>query len=140
MADDCAFCRNIGAGTFDVIAAGERVLVVADAQPINRGHLLVLPIRHAPDLVALTADEVIEMALAAQRADRAIRSTFPSVDGTNLVMSNGDAADQGVLHAHLHVIPRLEGDGYEFREDVSRYPLPPLTADERDALRAAVSG
>jgi diadenosine tetraphosphate (Ap4A) HIT family hydrolase len=116
------------------------VLVVADAQPINRGHLLVLPVRHAPDLVALTAAEVIEMALAAQRADRAIRSTFPSVDGTNLVMSNGDAADQGVLHAHLHVIPRLEGDGYEFREDVSRYPLPPLTTDERDALRTAVSG
>ena len=78
------------------------------------------------------------MALAARRADRAIRLTLGSVvQGTNLVMSNGAVADQDVPHAHLHIIPRQNGDGYEFREDASRYPIAPLTGEERDGLRAA---
>ena len=110
-------------------------MVVLDKNPINRGHVLVIPQRHALDLAALTSEEVTEVALLAQRADQAIRRTFgASVEGTNLLMSNGSAADQGVLHAQLHVIPRSVGDGYEFREDYSRYPLGPLSPSERRDL------
>ena len=135
----CSFCRNIDDDSFDVVAAGDRVIVIADSHPINRGHMLVLPTRHAADFASLTKEEVVEMALVAQQVDRAIRFVFGSATGgTNVLMSNGGAADQGVPHAHMHVIPRQEGDGYEFREDFSRYPLPPLTGRERDALRTEI--
>lgn len=135
--DACSFCQNIAEDGFDVVARGARVLAVLDRHPINRGHVLVIPLRHAPDLGSLTADEVTELALVAQAADRAIRDVLAaSTTGTNLVMSNGDDADQGTMHAHLHVIPRQPGDGYEFREDATRYPLEPLSDAERDALRA----
>ncbi|WP_161578561.1 HIT family protein [Plantibacter flavus] len=133
--DACGFCTNITEGTFDVVARGTGVIAVLDRHPINRGHVLVLPTRHAPDLTALHPTEISEMVVVAQRADRAIRNVFGNaVEGTNLLMSNGAAADQGVPHAHLHVIPRAIGDGYEFREDASRYPLVPLDAAERAAL------
>jgi len=133
--DTCDFCTNISDGTFDVVARGRGVIAVLDRHPINRGHVLVLPTRHAADLAALHREEITEMAVVAQRADRAIRNVFgDAVEGTNLLMSNGAAADQGVPHAHLHVIPRATGDGYEFREDTSRYPLAPLDAVERAAL------
>ncbi|WP_144803201.1 HIT family protein [Curtobacterium sp. BH-2-1-1] len=136
---DCVFCHNITTNSFDVIGRGQRTLVVLDQQPINRGHVLVLPLRHAPDLPSLTEDEVIEIAVVAQRADRAIRAVFDSTTtGTNLLMSNGESADQGVPHAHLHVIPRNEGDGYEFQEDVTRYPLAPIKGPEREALRRSI--
>lgn len=133
----CSFCQNIVEDGFDVVARGEHILAVLDRHPINRGHVLVIPLRHAPDLASLTADEVTELALIAQAADRAIRDVLASTTtGTNLVMSNGEDADQGTPHAHLHVIPRQPGDGYEFREDATRYPLEPLSDAERDALRA----
>ena len=32
-------------------------------------------------------------------------------DGFNLVMNNLEPAGQVVKHAHIHVIPRKEGDG-----------------------------
>ncbi|MBT1595929.1 HIT family protein [Curtobacterium flaccumfaciens] len=135
----CSFCQNIDDDSFEVIAAGDHVIVVADSHPINRGHMLVLPTRHAADFASMTQAEVIEMALVAQQVDRAIRSVFSSaIGGTNVLMSNGREADQGVPHAHLHVIPRQEGDGYEFREDFSRYPLRPLTVTERGALRTEI--
>jgi diadenosine tetraphosphate (Ap4A) HIT family hydrolase len=138
---DCAFCRNLTDGSFDVVGAGTTAVVVLDRQPINRGHVLVIPVRHAPDLASLTDQEATEMMVLAQRADRAVRAVFdPAATGTNLLMSNGPSADQDVPHAHLHVIPRQEGDGYEFREDLGRYPLPPLTQGERDDLRSRIGG
>jgi diadenosine tetraphosphate (Ap4A) HIT family hydrolase len=131
----CDFCAALAAGSFDVVVRGDGVLAVLDRHPINPGHMLVLPLRHAPDLAALDPREVTEMALVAQRADRALRQVLgAAVEGTNLVMSNGAAADQGVPHAHLHVVPRVSGDGYEFREDTSRYPHPPLESADRAAI------
>ena len=134
----CSFCSAIATDDVDVIATGTAAIVVVDRQPINRGHLLVLPLRHTPDLASLTTDEVVEMAVLAQRADLAVRTVFGTTTGTNLLMSNGASADQGVPHAHLHVIPRQEGDGYEFREDHSRYPLAPLTDRERAQLHERI--
>ena len=32
-------------------------------------------------------------------------------DGFNIVMNNLQVAEQIVMHAHIHVIPRKEGDG-----------------------------
>ena len=32
-------------------------------------------------------------------------------DGFNLVQNNGECAGQTVMHFHLHLIPRYEGDG-----------------------------
>lgn len=138
--DECAFCQNIAENQFDVIARGSHSLVVLDKHPINRGHILVIPIRHALDLASMTTAEVAEVALFAQAADRAIRRVLDAAVATNLLMSNGPAADQGVPHAHLHVIPREPGDGYEFREDYARYPLEALTEFERESLVEEVGG
>ncbi|WP_156109894.1 HIT family protein, partial [Cryobacterium sp. MLB-32] len=93
-----------------------------------------------PDLSSLTLDELVEAAIVAQRVDRALRVVLGvEVEGTNLHMSNGSSAGQDVMHAHLHVIPRSAGDGLELREDLSRYPHPPLTRDERSAIAFAIS-
>lgn len=134
---DCYFCAPLAADSFEVVVRGDLVVAVLDRHPINPGHLLVLPLRHATDLAALDTREVTELALVAQRADRALRQVLgAAVEGTNLVMSNGSVADQGVPHAHLHVIPRASGDGYEFREDTSRYPVAPLDPADRAAIAA----
>lgn len=108
---DCDFCAALAADSFEVAVRG--------------------------DLAALDTREVTELALVAQRADRALRQVLgAAVEGTNLVMSNGSVADQGVPHAHLHVIPRASGIGYEFREDTSRYPVAPLDPADRAAIAA----
>ncbi|SFF73585.1 HIT family protein [Curtobacterium sp. YR515] len=108
---DCDFCAALAADSFEVVVRG--------------------------DLAALDTREVTELALVAQRADRALRQVLgAAVEGTNLVMSNGSVADQGVPHAHLHVTLRASGDGYEFREDTSRYPVAPLDPADRAAIAA----
>jgi len=130
----CPFCER---DALTLIADDGLVFVALDRHPINRGHLLVAPRRHARELSELTEAEAATMGRLARAADLALRNTFGGeVTGTTLWMSNG--IDQDVFHAHLHVIPRTADDGLEIVEDVSRYPLSPLTPPQEDALRSAL--
>ncbi len=64
--------------------------------------MLVIPRRHVPDLAGLAAASAEELAdavaLAARVADDA------GLPGYRLVANTGEAAQQSVLHAHVHVI------------------------------------
>ncbi len=81
-----------------------------DIAPSTRGHLLVIPRRHARDITEIPADDLAACALAAQDlARRAVERL--GAEGVNLIQSNGAAAWQSVFHFHLHVVPRFAGDG-----------------------------
>ena len=77
----------------------------------------------------------------ARRAARSLRKgDAVRAEGVNLFVADGESAGQEVFHAHLHVIPRFEGDGFEISAGAWREPPP--TRDELDrraeAIRAAV--
>ena len=83
-----------------------------DIQPINPGHVLVAPSRHAPSLADLKEEESARMLNVAQRLATALRNSGVKCEGVNLFLADGEAAGQEVFHAHLHVFPRYEGDGF----------------------------
>jgi histidine triad (HIT) family protein len=107
---DCLFCKII-AGEIDgqIVDQDERTVAFMDINPATRGHALVVPRKHAKDLLEIEPDELSATILAAQRlARRAIERL--GANGVNLLNSCGAAAWQTVFHFHLHVIPRYEGD------------------------------
>jgi histidine triad (HIT) family protein len=107
---DCLFCKIIG-GEIDgqIVDQDERTVAFMDINPATRGHALVVPRKHAKDLLEIEPDELSATILAAQRlARRAIERL--GANGVNLLNSCGAAAWQTVFHFHLHVIPRYEGD------------------------------
>ena len=108
MTAPCPFCDRIEGRDG---LRGESALCVAfyDTAPLNPGHILIVPKRHQPDFLALSTDEhlaILRMAVAL-RKDLDLRF-HPT--GFNLGVNVGDAAGQTVGHAHLHLIPRYEGD------------------------------
>ena len=80
-----------------------------DINPATRGHALVIPRRHAADLLDIDADELCHCAVAAQRVARRMEAALEP-DGFNLLNATRAAAWQTVFHFHLHVIPRYEDD------------------------------
>jgi diadenosine tetraphosphate (Ap4A) HIT family hydrolase len=66
------------------------------------------------------------------------RSVVPS-DGVNVMLSDGEAAGQEVMHVHLHVVPRFWGDGFVIRTDFRRAAREDLDASAA-VIRAAWSG
>ena len=109
---DCVFC-GIVAGTIPSVTVDETSDTISfmDINPVNPGHVLTIPKRHAVDMWGMDADEFAALSAAAHGVARRVREVL-SPDGVNIFMANGPAAGQTVFHAHLHTIPRWPGDGW----------------------------
>lgn len=135
--DDCIFCQIIaGSRPGSFVERAEDYVVFLDINQASPGHVLIVPREHHPNWWEVPSEVVAAMARASQRLALAVKTAMQA-DGVNLLLNNGSAAGQIVWHAHLHVIPRWEGD--------RRFTKPPEFADravldERAALiRATLS-
>lgn len=87
----------------------EHAIAFADAYPVSNGHMLVVPRKHVGSIYELTAAEQSAVwDLIADVRQRLLLGLKP--DGFNIGVNDGLAAGQTVEHAHVHVIPRQEGE------------------------------
>src|ERR1700704_1698087 len=102
---DCLFCKIV-AGELPATIVDEDELTIAfmDINPATRGHALVVPRLHTPDLLSIAPQELAAVASAAQRLAARAKERLRA-DGINVINSCGAAAWQTVFHFHLHVIP-----------------------------------
>lgn len=130
MAEDCIFCQIVaGEVPANVVDSDERTVTFMDIRPATRGHVLVIPRRHARDLLELGDEDLTACMAAARRAaGRALDRL--GADGVNLLNSCREAAWQTVFHFHVHVIPRYE-------DDPLRLPWTPEPGDEDEIAAAA---
>ena len=113
---DCVFCDILtGDRPADFVYRDEVCAAFMDIRPINPGHVLVIPQKHAVLLAELDEASVGHMLWVAQRVDSALRTSGIQCDAVNLFLADGRAAGQEVMHVHLHVIPRYRGDGHHLR-------------------------
>ena len=117
----CPFCSMIQSG--DVVIDGNLAAVILDGFPVTIGHSLVIPKRREADFSKLSTDEQSEILSLASERMRQLQSEDPSITGFNLGVNVGTSAGQTVEHAHLHVIPRREGDVEDPRGGV-RWVMP----------------
>lgn len=86
------------------------VFAFLDAFPNHPGHSLVIPKAPHRDIFELPDATAARMLQVARDVAAAVREVAGAT-GVNIVMNNGASAGQVVFHAHIHVIPRREGDG-----------------------------
>ncbi|MGZ4168505.1 MAG: HIT family protein [Solirubrobacteraceae bacterium] len=131
---DCLFCKIVaGEIPSQRVDEDERTVSFMDISPATRGHALVVPRRHAANLLEIDAEDLAATVAAAQRLARTAVERFDA-DGVNLINSCGSAAWQTVFHFHLHVIPRYEGDPMRLPWTPSPGDPDQIAADA-DALR-----
>jgi histidine triad (HIT) family protein len=127
---DCLFCKIVaGELPARIIAQDERTVAFMDINPATRGHALVVPRRHAADLLEIDPEDLAATILAAQRVARTITERL-GADGVNLLNCRGPAAWQTVFHFHLHVIPR-------YAADPLRLPWTPAAGDSDEIAAVA---
>jgi diadenosine tetraphosphate (Ap4A) HIT family hydrolase len=77
--------------------------------PVADGHTLVVPRKHAVTIYELTPAEPSAIwKLVGEVRERLLTGLKP--DGFNIGFNDGLAAGQTVMHAHVHIIPRRDGD------------------------------
>jgi histidine triad (HIT) family protein len=127
---DCIFCKIVaGELPATIVGEDERTISFMDIAPATRGHALVIPREHSPDLLGIAKDDLVAVSLAAKRLAGQVCERL-GADGVNLLNACGAVAFQTVFHFHVHVIPRYEGDGL-------RLPWVPAPGDPQQIEAAA---
>ena len=116
----------------DAVKSGEVIgtTTFMDIQPVNAGHVLVVPRTHyesladvPPDLARHLFDVALKLAPIVQR--------LAGAGGLNVIVNSGEAAGQDVFHYHVHVIPRRADDGFSVN-----LPFPGSSPPDRTLLDA----
>lgn len=103
---DCIFCtleKN------RIIAENESALAFYDGFPVNEGHSLIIPKRHVQSFFDITEEELLAIN-SLIKAVKAIMDKKYSPKGYNVGVNIGETAGQSIMHVHVHLIPRYEGD------------------------------
>jgi histidine triad (HIT) family protein len=128
--DDCIFCKIVaGQLPAEIVQEDEHTVAFMDINPWTRGHSLVIPRRHSRNLYQVGDDDLARAGAAAKRLAGRMRDRL-GCDGVNVLNACEPAAWQTVLHFHLHVIPRYEGDPL-------RLPVRPRQADLEELSEVA---
>lgn len=107
---ECLFCKII-AGELPCyrIYEDRRLLAFLDINPVNKGHLLLLPKDHYLNITDTPSDILKDLIALAQKLSKVLTEAV-GANGFNLTVNNGESAGQVINHLHFHIIPRFTGD------------------------------
>jgi histidine triad (HIT) family protein len=150
MSTQCTFCDLIK-GSAEVSMCHEDADSIAfmDIQPVNPGHVLVVPRAHYESLLDVPPEIGLHLFQVTMRLANAIRKVTGR-DDMNIVVNSGLAAGQDEPHYHVHIIPRRENDGFDIELPFNGSAMPDRTvldamavqliAAMRDPMRQASGG
>lgn len=101
----CIFCSHD-----EVVAENKLAQAFYDKYPVTKGHLLIVPKRHVNGYFDLYQPELNAMNRLMRGLREKLMQEDPSITGFNVGTNDGVDAGQTVMHCHLHLIPRREGD------------------------------
>jgi histidine triad (HIT) family protein len=131
----CPFCDLIhGAGEVSMCFEDAEVVAFMDIQPVNAGHVLVVPREHfesVEDIPPSLASHLFQVALQLAPVVKQVAGAA----GLNFVVNSGAAAGQDVFHYHVHVIPRRPGDGFDIPLPFGGSEMPDRTVLDMNAAR-----
>jgi len=105
--ENCIFCKIVkGEIPAYKVYENDKVIVILDINPANKGHLLIIPKNHAENIFDISEEDFLEV----MKVARKLAKVFVNYDGLNLLQNNKEQAGQVVKHFHLHLIPREKGD------------------------------
>ena len=103
----CLFCNSNTSGI-----AHENDLAYAsyDTYPVTEQHCLIIPKRHVADYFELSNEELIACNDLIKIAKNEVLDKDKSIKAFNVGTNAGKIAGQSIMHCHIHLIPRREGD------------------------------
>lgn len=129
----CLFCRIIaGELPASFVYRDDRCVAFMDIQPVNLGHLLIVPVTHGAYLADIEAESAAHLMRVGHAAAAALRRSGLRCEGVNFFLADGEVAMQEIFHVHLHVFPRFHNDGFglKFSPEYSTRRPPRRELDE----------
>ena len=110
MVSDCIFCKIVaGEIPASKVYEDDHFLAFLDISQVTPGHTLVIPKKHARNLLEMTPDETADFFNVVSTVTKKVESaTQPQ--GMNIISNMEEIAGQSVFHTHVHILPRYSQD------------------------------
>ena len=103
----CIFCNE---KKNNIVDENDHAYASYDPYPVSEKHCLIVPKRHVKDYFDLSEKEILACNQLIKSMKIKIEEKDKSVKGFNIGTNSGKAAGQSIMHCHVHLIPRREGD------------------------------
>ena len=103
----CLFCNSKISG---IACENEFAYASYDTYPVSEYHCLIIPKRHVMDYFELTNEELISCNNLIRIIKEDILDKDKTVKAFNIGTNVGKISGQSIMHCHIHLIPRREGD------------------------------
>ena len=103
----CLFCTI---KNNDIIEENKFDFATLDSYPVSSQHCLIIPKRHVKDYFDLSEEEVLGCDQLIKKIKIKVENNDITIKGFNIGINSGKEAGQSIMHCHIHLIPRREGD------------------------------
>lgn len=110
---ECVFCHRDQIIT-DFVYEDDLVMAFMDMDPINEGHVLLIPKQHYLDVDEMPDDLLAHIMIVSKSIVKALKQIYHP-NGYSIMQNGGRFNDVG--HYHLHIFPRYENDGFGWTYD-----------------------
>ena len=108
--NQCVFCHIINkTQPAHIIYENDKLTSFLDIDPINEGHILIVPKQHTATIEELSDETLVAIMSAAKRIVASQKKVYGN-EGYSIMQNGGKFCDFG--HAHFHVFPRYDNDGF----------------------------
>jgi diadenosine tetraphosphate (Ap4A) HIT family hydrolase len=104
---NCIFCNPYKKLTLITETTTEYAML--DGYPLSKGHTLVIPKRHVANYFDLSFEEQSSCWFMVNKVKDILTKEYQP-DGFNIGFNINKSAGQKVMHTHIHIIPRYQGD------------------------------
>ena len=103
----CLFCNAKESG---IAAENKFAYASYDSYPVSDFHCLIIPKRHVKDYFEMSDEELLACNDLIAKIKNEILTKDKSVKAFNIGTNAGKISGQSIMHCHIHLIPRREGD------------------------------
>ena len=103
----CIFCKI---KKEELLFENDLAYASTDSYPVSKFHSLIVTKRHVENYFELTTEEIQACNELILKTKENILKEDTTVKGFNIGSNAGKVAGQSIMHCHIHLIPRREGD------------------------------
>ena len=129
---NCIFCKITNKEIeSNIVYENNNIIAFLDADPINEGHILIVPKKHYLDIEELPAEILNEIMELSQRIVKVFKTIYKP-NGYSIMQNGGEFNDIG--HFHLHIFPRYQNDGFGWISNENKISVSKETAKKIKGL------
>jgi len=111
LGENCIFCKIVdGDIAARIISQDDNAMAFLDAFPLSEGHALIIPKKHYSKIQDMSRGHSSAIFGLLRTVTAPIEEAL-GVKASTIAIHNGIEAGQEISHVHIHIIPRISGDG-----------------------------